>query len=37
LGPALLCEVPGVQASGFFPVVRDWVHTEQGSTRSLSC
>ena len=37
LRPALLFEVPGLQAAGFFPIVRDRVHTEQGSTQSLPC
>ena len=35
LRPALLFEVPGLQAACFFPIVRDRVHTKQGSTRSL--
>jgi hypothetical protein len=35
LRPALLFEVPGLQAACFFPIVWDWVHTEQRSTRSL--
>jgi hypothetical protein len=28
LRPALLFEVPGLQAACFFPIVRDWVHTQ---------
>jgi hypothetical protein len=29
LGPALLLELPGLQPSGLFPVVRCWVHASQ--------
>jgi hypothetical protein len=32
LGPALLLEVPGLQASGFFPVVGCRVHASQSIT-----
>jgi hypothetical protein len=34
LRPALLLELPGLQPSAFFPVVRWRVHTWQGTTAS---